>query len=94
MFVSMDKKLSEIYKGSGKRIRFIRFWEYDNGPVAHVYYYQNDGTPGSDRIRAFVDSGIRLSQARQYDDLLVKEAGDGEYRWVAAYLDGEIVIKL
>lgn len=89
----MEKRLSDIYKESGKKIRFIRLWGYDDGPVAQVYYYREDKTPGWDRIRALADCGISLSQSQQYDDLAVEEM-DGEYRWIAAYLSGGEKIRI
>ena len=83
------KMLSEIFGDTGSRIRFIRLWGYDEGPIAQVYYYRKDNTPGWDRIKAAVDCGYEPSMLQQYDDLLVEENEPGEYRWVSALLNGE-----
>ncbi len=85
----MEEKLSILFAKEGRHIRFIRLWGYDNGPIAQVYYYRDDNTPGWDSVKASVDYDESLSPLQQYDDLLVEETESGEYRWVVAFLSGE-----
>lgn len=86
----MEEKLSELYSVANRKIRFVRIWGYDGGPLAQVYYYNADGTPGWETFRPVVDfDGGRVSGFGQYDDLSLIRDESGESRWVSVLFGGE-----
>lgn len=86
----MEEKLSDLYSVANRKIRFVRIWGHDGGPLAQVYYYNADGTPGWATFRPVVDfDGSRVPGLGQYDDLSFIRGESGEPLWVSVLLGGE-----
>ena len=87
---NMEEKLSDLYSVAKKKIRFVRIWGYDGGPLAQVYYYNADGTPGWETFRPVGGfDGDILPKRGQYDDMLFVRDDLGEFLWVAVLCEGE-----